>query len=66
MSPQTRLVMGSIVFAMLWILGMIWWTGWEIANVVVLSICGVVGGVLWYFAMRWWQNRQLSRPQKGS
>jgi hypothetical protein len=64
MSPQTRLVLGSVAFAVIWTLGMIWWTGWEAANIVVLSICGVVAGVLWYFAMRWWENRQLSRSQE--
>lgn len=45
---------------------MIWWTGMETANVVILSVTGVVIGVLWYFAMRWWmrwvQRRSSSHP----
>jgi len=63
MAPQTRLLLASVAFAILWTLGMIWWTGWETANVVILSICGIVAGVFWYFAMRWWQHRQLARSQ---
>jgi hypothetical protein len=65
MTPQTRLVLGSVVFAVLWTLGMIWWTGTETANIVILLISGAVAGVLWYFAMRWWQNRHFSPPKKG-
>jgi hypothetical protein len=66
MTPQTRLVLASVLFAVLWTLGMIWWTGTETANIVALSIGGTVAGVLWYFAMRWWirwwENRRTSRP----
>jgi hypothetical protein len=39
---------------------MIWWTGIEAANIVIMVIAGVVAGVLWYFAMRWWQRRYSS------
>lgn len=60
MSSRIRLVLTSVAFAVLWTAGMIWWTGFEFANVVILTICGVVAGVLWYFAMRWWQRRYSS------
>jgi hypothetical protein len=62
MAPQTRLVLSSIVFAVLWTSGMIWWTGTETANIVILSIAGALAGVLWYFAMGWFSARYL-RPK---
>jgi hypothetical protein len=62
MTPRTRLVLASILFAVLWTAGMIWWTGTDIGNVVGLWIGGAVAGVLWYFAMdwwmRWWENHR--------
>jgi len=63
MSFDTRLVLSSILFAVLWTGFMIWWTGTETANVVILSIAGIVIGVVWYFAMRWF-NRRLLRPPR--
>jgi hypothetical protein len=62
MTPQTRLVLASVAFAVLWTLGMLWWTGTQTANIVITSIGGAVAGVLWYFAMRWWQKRQSPHP----
>lgn len=61
MTPERTLVLASIVFAVLWTLGMIWWTGTQTANIVILSIAGAIAGVLWYFGMRWWQRRFVSR-----
>ena len=66
MTSQTGLLLGSVAFAVLWTLGMIWWTGTETANIVMLLISGAVAGVLWYFGMRWWQRRYQSPTQKGS
>lgn len=62
MTRDTRLVVGSVAFAVLWTLAMIWWTGAETANIVILAISGAVAGVLWYFAMRWWMGRLEKRP----
>lgn len=59
MTPQTTsLKLASAMFAALWTLGMIWWTGTETANIVALSIAGVVAGILYFFAMRWWLKRR--------
>jgi hypothetical protein len=60
-TPQRSLILASIAFAVLWTLGMIWWTGTQTANIISLSIAGAVAGVLWYFAMRWWQKHFVSR-----
>ena len=57
MTPHNSLVYASIAFAVLWTLGMIWWTGTETANIVILSIAGAIAGVLWFYGMRWWQHR---------
>ena len=61
MSAATGLVLSSILFAVLWTAFMIWWTGTETANIVAMSIAGIVAGVAWYFGMRWF-NRRLLRP----
>jgi hypothetical protein len=42
MAAERRLLLASVLFAVLWTLGMIWWTGIETANAVALSIAGVV------------------------
>jgi len=56
-TPHNSLVLASIAFAVLWTLGMIWWTGTETANIVITSIAGAIAGLLWFYAMRWWQHR---------
>jgi UDP-N-acetylmuramyl pentapeptide phosphotransferase/UDP-N-acetylglucosamine-1-phosphate transferase len=50
----TRLKWGSIAFAVLWIGGMIWWSGdFGPANIIILTICGAVAGYFWYRLMCW-------------
>jgi hypothetical protein len=54
MRPQARLKIGAVFFAIIWITGMILWSGrFEPANVVILTACGCLGGYLWYLGMRW-------------
>jgi hypothetical protein len=60
MNSEFPLKAASILFAVLWSAGMIWWTGHETANVVILAICGAIAGLLWYLVMRRfakWQAR---------
>ena len=61
MNPEFRLTWASILFAVLWTGGMIWWTGPEPANVVILAICGAIAGWVWYVFMRKFTRWQLSR-----
>ena len=61
MDPRTGLILASVFFAVAWTLLMIWWTGYERANVVILAICGAAAGVCWYFAMRAFARRQAAR-----
>jgi len=62
MPSSNRLVFSSVLFAVLWTLGMIWWTGTETANIIMLVIAGAVAGILWHFAMRWWFSRRHGPP----
>ena len=64
MSFDTRLVLSSILFAVLWTVCMIWWTGTETSIVVAMSIGGIAVGVAWYFGMRWFNKRLLRPPGK--
>ena len=63
MNPQTRLILASVFFAVFWTLGMIWWTGNDIASIIVHAIGGAVAGVIWYFAMRWFMRWRGDRQQ---
>ena len=45
---------------------MLWWSG-ELhpANIVILTICGSVGGYLWYLAMHWMFEALHLHPLNG-
>ncbi len=52
-NPTASLKWSALVFAVLWSGGMLWWNGsFELANIVILAICGGVVGVCWFVAMR--------------
>ena len=54
----TRLKLSSLLFAVLWTVFMIVWSGdFAIVNIVVMTLAGAIGGVLWFFAMRWYFRR---------
>jgi hypothetical protein len=59
MTARARLIVASIALAVFWTLVMIWSTGAEPANIVIMSISGALVGLLWYFAMRWWMGRRV-------
>jgi hypothetical protein len=57
-SPSTSLRVGAVVFAVLWTLWMLSWSGsHDRVSTVMLLICGAAAGYAWYLAMR----RQLQR-----
>jgi hypothetical protein len=62
MNSTTSLKWSSIVFAVIWTIWMVWWSGsLQPADVGILAICGVLVGYLWYLGMRWYFRRtQLS------
>jgi len=61
MTSSTRLIVSSVLLAVVWTVMMIWWTGTERANVLVLSLCGVGLGIGWYFVMRAYARRLEKR-----
>jgi hypothetical protein len=56
MSPQRRLMIASIFFAVFWSAGMIWWNAPKVAGAVILMVAGALAGTGWFFAMRWWMK----------
>jgi len=64
-SPSTSLGVGAVVFAVLWTLWMLSWSGsLDRSNVLMLSICGAVVGSAWYCAMRWQFRRRGLSPRE--
>lgn len=58
-SPSTSLKVGAVVFAVLWTLWMLSWSGsFDRVNAAMLSICGAAVGYAWYLAMRWQFRRR--------
>ena len=58
-SPSNALKVGAVVFAVLWTLWMLSWSGsFDRVNAVMLSICGAAVGYAWYLAMRWQFRRR--------
>jgi uncharacterized membrane protein YedE/YeeE len=54
MTPSTPLKLGAVVFAVLWTLWMLWWSGsLDRINIAMLMICGAMVGYFWYRCMRW-------------
>jgi hypothetical protein len=68
MDQATRLKWAAVAFTIFWIGGMLWWSGeYHPANIVILSVCGTVGGYLWYLAMRWvFQGMRLLNGDRGA
>jgi hypothetical protein len=53
MDRVRRLKLGAIFFTIFWIGGMLWWSGeYHPAYIILLAVCGSIGGYLWYLAMR--------------
>jgi hypothetical protein len=53
MNPDTALKFCSAAFAVLWTAGMPGWNGaFQPHEIVILAMCGAIGGLCWYWAMR--------------
>lgn len=63
MSPQRRLILASILFAVLWTAGMYIWAAPTFTGLgaIALAFCGALAGVFWYFCMRWYLNKFVIR-----
>ena len=54
MDQATPLKWAAVAFTIFWIGGMLWWSGeYHPAYIILLVVCGTIGGYLWYLAMRW-------------
>jgi hypothetical protein len=64
MDQEKRLKLAAVFFGVFWSGGMLWWSGeYHPAYIILLVICGTIGGYLWYLAMRWvFRHMQLLRP----
>jgi glycopeptide antibiotics resistance protein len=63
-NPLARLKLSAVAFAVLWTGWMLWWSGsFDRANVIILTICGIVAGYVWYRCMRWYFQRTCSLPR---
>ena len=63
-NPLARLKLSAVAFAVLWTGWMLWWSGsFDRANVIILTICGIVAGYVWYRCMRWYFQRTDSLPR---
>jgi len=58
MHPETPLKLSSILFAILWTVWMVWWSGvFSLVNIGIMAACGVLAAWLWFLAMRWYFRR---------
>ena len=47
MDQATRLKWAAVAYTVFWIGGMLWWSGeYHPAHIVILAVCGSVGGYL--------------------
>jgi hypothetical protein len=59
MNDLNRLRLGSIVFALVWTVFMVWWTGADdTVSTMLISLSGAIVGATWYGAMRRWAIRR--------
>jgi hypothetical protein len=66
--PQMSLPLSSLLFAVLWIAGMMWWNApLATAEIVMLVVAGAIAGVLWHYFMGKYMNwMQKSRDRNAS
>jgi hypothetical protein len=60
-SPHTRKLISAVIFAVLWIGSMLWWSGsFDQQTVLITVIMGVIAGLLWYLLFDWF-NKLFNR-----
>jgi hypothetical protein len=64
MTSPLRFTLAALVFAVLWTVFMVLWSGdYSAVNVVILSVCGLVAGFAWAWAMAWVERRRALRAK---
>ncbi len=57
---RNQLIVSSVVFAVLWTAGMLWWSARvNAAHTIILIISGVIGGLVCYWLFGKWFRRHL-------
>lgn len=68
MTHRLRLKLASLAFAVLWTGWMMWWSApLRPAEIVILSVSGVLAGFIWHWLYGRWYRWHLARkffPQK--
>lgn len=66
MDQEKRLKVAAVCFAVFWIAGMAWWSGeYHPAYIILLAVCGSLGGYLWYLMMHWAFRHMRLLPMGG-
>lgn len=66
MDQAKRLRLAAVFFTIFWVGGMLWWSGeYHPAYIILLAVCGALGGYLWYIAMRWVFEHVYLLPPSG-
>lgn len=66
MDQQKRLKFAAMFFAVFWVAGMAWWSGeYHPAYLILLAVCGGLGGYLWYLMMHWAFRHMRLMPLDG-
>lgn len=65
MTLSTRLKASAVLFAVLWTVGMLIWSGsQDPVAFVVWTLGGALAGYLWYLGMRWLVRRLPARGEQ--
>jgi membrane associated rhomboid family serine protease len=64
MTSPHRFALAALVFAVLWTIFMVLWSGdYGVVNVVILSVGGLIAGFAWAWAMAWIERRRAARAK---
>jgi Flp pilus assembly protein TadB len=69
MNPTTGLKWSAVFFTVFWTAGMLLWSGvFDLPNIVITTVSGIIAGYLWYLLMRWFvigRRRRAQGPDQG-
>jgi len=64
MTSPRRFILSALIFAALWTVFMVLWSGdYGVANIAILSIGGLITGFAWAWAMAWVERRRTARAK---
>ncbi len=64
MASPLRFTLSALVFAALWTVFMVLWSGdYGVANIAILSVGGLITGFAWAWAMAWFERRRAARAK---